>query len=120
VCTRRRETRPPGPNPSAHARPLSGDWYDWLERRDPSRPFFGFLYYNAAVNYEPPDDYPPVVPVPADAPAQVVKRARYLTALRFIDDLLRGVLEDLAGRGLMEDTVVIVTSDHGMQFRDSA
>ena len=113
------ETTSPNPKSSGRDRTLTSEWYDWLERRDPSRPFFGFLYYNAAVTYEPPDDYPSVVPVPADAPAQVVKRARYLTALRFIDDLLRGVLNDLARRGLVEHTVVIVTSDHGMEFGEN-
>ena len=119
VSNLRLETNLPDANSGGRDRALTREWYDWLERRDPSRPFFGFLYYNAAVNYEPPDDYPSVVPVAADAPAQVVKRARYLTALRFIDDLLRRVLDDLAQRKLVENTVVIVTSDHGMEFGES-
>ena len=38
---------------------LTEEWYGWLGQRDPSRPFFGFLYYDAAVAFEPPDDYPP-------------------------------------------------------------
>ena len=69
--------------------------------------------------FEPPDDYPSVVPVPPGAPAQVVKRARYLTGIRFIDELLRGVLDDLERRKLLDRTVIVVTSDHGMEFDEN-
>src|SRR6266498_170845 len=119
IANLRLETRSPSPRSSGRDRTLTEEWYDWLGKRDPARPFFGFLYYNAAVAFEPPDDYPSVVPVPPGAPAQVVKRARYLTGLHFIDALLRGVLADLERRRLADRTVVIVTSDHGMEFGEN-
>jgi membrane-anchored protein YejM (alkaline phosphatase superfamily) len=115
----RLETSSPRPGSSGRDRTLTGEWYDWLGKRDPARPFFGFLYYNAAVAIEPPDDYPSVVPVPPGAPAQVVKRARYLTAVHFVDALFRGVLEDLERRKLLESTVIVVTSDHGVEFDEN-
>ena len=87
----RLETVSPFPKSGGRDRTLTAEWYDWLGRRDPARPFFGFLYYNAAVAMEPPDDYPSVEPVPPGAPAQVVKRARYLTAVHFVYELLLGV-----------------------------
>ena len=115
----RLETSSPRPGSSGRDRTLTGEWYDWLGKRDPARPFFGFLYYNAAVAIEPPDDYPSVVPVSPGAPAQVVKRARYLTAVHFVDALFRGVLEDLERRKLLESTVIVVTSDHGVEFDEN-
>ena len=115
----RLETISPYPKSSGRDRTLTEEWYDWLGKRDPSRPFFGFLYYNAAVAFEPPDDYPSVVPVPPGAPPRVVKRARYLTGIRFIDELLRGVLDDLERRKLLDSTVIVVTSDHGMEFDEN-
>jgi len=115
----RLETRSPYAKSSGRDRTLTEEWYGWLGQRDPSRPFFGFLYYDAAVAFEPPDDYPPVVPVPPDAPAQAVKRARYFTGLHFIDELLRGVFDDLKRRKLLDSTVVVVTSDHGMEFDEN-
>ncbi len=115
----RLETSSPRPGSSGRDRTLTGEWYDWLGKRDPARPFFGFLYYNAAVAIEPPDDYPSVVPVPPGAPAQVVKRARYLTAVHFVDALVRGVLEDLERRKLLESTVIVITSDHGVEFDEN-
>ena len=119
IANLRLETRSPSPRSSGRDRTLTEEWYDWLGKRDAARPFFGFLYYNAAVAFEPPDDYPSVVPVPPGASAQVVKHARYLTGLHFIDALLHGVLDDLEGRRLADRTVVIVTSDHGMEFDEN-
>ena len=115
----RLETISPYPKSGGRDRTLTMEWYDWLGRRDPTRPFFGFLYYNAAVAMEPPDDYPLLEPAPPGASAQMVKRARYLTAVHFVDELLRGVFEDLERRKLADHTVVIVTSDHGMEFDEN-
>jgi membrane-anchored protein YejM (alkaline phosphatase superfamily) len=98
---------------------LTGEWYAWLDRRDPSRPFFGFLYYNAAVAFEPPRDYPLAAQIPPGASEWVSRHVRYLTAVRFLDSLIGGVLDDLERRKLLEGTVVIVTSDHGMEFDEN-
>jgi len=115
----RRETLSPVPGSAARDRILTDEWYDWLGRRDASRPFFGFLYYDAAANFEPPDDYPPAVPIPPGASEWVRRHSRYMTAVRFLDSLIGRVLDDLARRNLAERTVVIVTSDHGMEFDEN-
>jgi membrane-anchored protein YejM (alkaline phosphatase superfamily) len=98
---------------------LTDEWYGWLDRRDPARPFFGFLYYNAAVAVEPPDDYPPVAPVAPVASTQLRRYGRYLSAVHYVDSLVGQVLDDLERRKLLESTVVLVTSDHGMEFDES-
>ena len=115
----RLETSSPYPGSSGRDRSLTDEWYEWLSGRDPSRPFFGFLYYNAAVAIEPPDDYPPPVPAPPGASKQARLYARYLTAVHYVDSLVGGVLEDLGRRKLLESTVVMVTSDHGMEFDEN-
>ncbi len=117
----RLETSSIHPGSSGRDRTLTDEWYQWLDGRDPARPFFGFLYYNAAVAIEPPDDYPaPVpVPVPPGATKQARLYVRYLTAVHYVDSLVGGVLEDLGRRKLLESTVVIVTSDHGMEFDEN-
>ena len=115
----RRETISPVPSAGARDRILTDEWYEWLGRRDPSRPFFGFLYYSAASDFEPPDDYPPAVPVPPGASDWVRRHSRYMTAVRFLDSLIGRVLADLARRKLDDRTVVIVTSDHGMEFDEN-
>lgn len=107
------------PGSAGRDRALTAEWYEWLQRRDSARPFFGFLYYNAAIKLEPPDGYPPVRADPPRATVQQRRYGRYLTAVHFVDSLVGAVLEDLARQGLIDKTVVIVTSDHGIEFDEA-
>jgi uncharacterized protein len=115
----RLETSSPYPGSSGWDRTLTDEWYEWLDWRDPSRPFFGFLYYDAVVSIDVPANYPPVVPVPPGAPTQVRLSARYLAAVHYVDALIGRVLDDLERRRLLDSTVIIVTSDHGMEFNEN-
>jgi membrane-anchored protein YejM (alkaline phosphatase superfamily) len=115
----RLETVVPQRGSAARDRALTEEWHHWLDRRDPARPFFGFLYYNAVAAFEPPEDAPPSVPIPPGASEWVRRHSRYLTAVRFLDALIGGVLDDLERRKLLGTTVVIVTSDHGMEFDEN-
>jgi membrane-anchored protein YejM (alkaline phosphatase superfamily) len=110
-----------GPNEGSSGtdRILSAEWIEWLDRRDPSRPFFGLLYYDAPVALDVPPDYPLLVSIPHDAPIQTRRRARYLTAVHYVDSLVGRVLADLERRTLADNTVVVVTSDHGMEFDEN-
>jgi len=45
--------------------------------------------------------------------------ARYLNAMEEADDCLRYLFEQLAARGLLENTLVIITGDHGESFGES-
>lgn len=115
----RLETGSPYPGSSGRDRTLTDEWYRWLDARDPSRPFFGFLYYNAVVAIEPPADYPVVFPAPPGASTQQRLHARYLGAVHFVDALVGRVLDDLQRRKLLDDLIVIITSDHGLEFDES-
>lgn len=108
-----------GAGHSGKDRRMTEEWYEWLAHRDPAQPFWGLLYYNAVVAIDPPQDAPLVVPVAPGAPRQERERARYLTAVRYVDSLLGGVFDDLERRKLLDRTVIIVTSDHGLEFDDS-
>ncbi|HKW95353.1 MAG TPA: DUF3413 domain-containing protein [Methylomirabilota bacterium] len=115
----RLETSSPYPESSGWDRSLTDEWLAWIERRDPARPFFGFLYYNAVVAIDPPEHEPLPVPVPPNASAQERLHGRYLSAVHFDDALIGRVLDDLGRRKLLDRTVVVVTSDHGMEFDDN-
>ena len=109
-----------GEGSSGRDRVLTGEWLEWLGRRDPARPFFGFLYYNTAVAVEPPADHHPAIPAPTRASAALRPRnAQYLTAVHYVDSLLGRVLDDLERRRLLDRTIVIVTSDHGIEFDEN-
>jgi hypothetical protein len=51
------------------------------------------------------------------APSAQTKAERYLQAIRFTDDFLGAVLEQLEQRGLAENTIVCVLGDHGEDTR---
>jgi len=115
----RRETSS-GVGSSAKDQVLTDEWLQWLDRRDPSRPFFGFLYYDAAVALAPPANYHPPIPVPPNASAEQRERnLRYATAIHYVDSLVGRVLDDLERRALTDRTVIIVTSDHGIEFDEA-
>jgi uncharacterized protein len=115
----RLETSSPYPGSSGRDRTLTDEWYQWLDKRNPSLPFLGFLYYDSVVAIEVPDGYPPVAPAPAGASTQERLHARYLTAVHFVDSLIGQVIDDLKRRKLLDSTLVIITSDHGMEFDES-
>ena len=99
-------------------RTLTREWYDWLERRDPERPFFGFLFYDSIMGRMFPPDHPQQ-PAPADGHPRADEFAGYLTAVNFVDGLIGAVLDDLRARGLLERTVVLISADHGEEFGES-
>jgi len=104
---------------SGRDRTLTEEWFRWLDDREPGRPFFGFLYYNAVVAIEPPDDYPAVFQPPPRPTRQQRNYARYQNAVHFVDGLVGRVLDDLRKRRLLDDLLVIITSDHGMEFDEN-
>ena len=44
---------------------------------------------------------------------------RYRNAVFYTDQLLGGLLDNLNDLGLADNTVVVITSDHGQEFNDS-
>jgi len=97
---------------------LTREWFDWLGARDPDRPFFGFLFYDATMgrNYPP---YQPLQVEPESDEPQAVEFAKYQSAVNFVDDLVGTVLDDLLARDLLDRTVVLISADHGEEFGES-
>lgn len=97
---------------------IASGWIHWLGQRDPSRPFFGFLFFESAPGgckegYEQPS------PAPPGASKMARRRACYDTAIHYADAQVGAVLDDLAARGLADSTIVIITSDHGQEFDEN-
>ncbi|ROQ18346.1 hypothetical protein EDC38_2569 [Marinimicrobium koreense] len=109
---------------------ITQDWLDFLDRRsshDNSSPFFGFLFYDAPHSYQVPPDYPRIEPYWESVNQLALDDEFdpepyfnvYKTTVRFVDDQIHRVLADLSKRQLMEDTLVVITSDHGQEFNDN-
>jgi len=80
---------------------------DWVDR-DRQRPFFAFLnYFDVHDPYGGPRNYPdPPWPQQTDADA-------YDNGTKYVDDYIGRLMEELGRRGLANNTIVIITSDHG-------
>jgi arylsulfatase A-like enzyme len=90
-----------------HADVVNEDVLRWIDR-DPHRPFFAFLnYFDVHDPYGGPRSYPqPAWP-------QVSDIDHYDDGVKYSDDCLGRLMTALEQRGLMNDTLIIVTSDHG-------
>lgn len=109
-------------------REVNALFLDWLDAT-PGRPFFAFLnYFDAHHGYLPaaPFDtsfsspaYPPP-PVPRHGGTDPKENPRpmreYDQAIATIDHEIGQLLAALRARGELEQTVVIVTADHGEEF----
>jgi arylsulfatase A-like enzyme len=74
-----------------------------------------FIFYEMATAHHPYNGCQAHVDDPIED-----ERASYRRALGFIDDRIREIHDGLAERGLLEDTLIIVASDHGEGFGQHA
>lgn len=104
----------------------------WLDRQAPDRPYFALLnYFDAHDPYLPPAPFDTLFGADptrdaADeygwygitlTPAQArLEQASYDAAIRYLDHSTRSLLETLDRRGALDNTLVIITADHGEQF----
>ena len=108
-------------------------FFDWLDddgRRIPTRPFFAFInFYDAHGPYQPPAPYdtmfsgrePPTRDSETrDFTADEVSGllAAYDGSLAYLDHQLGELFAGLERRGLLDNTIIIVTGDHGEEFNE--
>jgi arylsulfatase A-like enzyme len=112
--------------------------FGWFDKLDRERPFFAYLHYLDA--HWPYDNRPPgdsdlelgavhLDPEPPNNGKQALTwvrafdegslrplRARYDREVAFVDIRIESVREELESRGYAEDTIIVITSDHGEGF----
>ena len=117
-----------GANAAERDTNITAEWQDWLGKRDVQHPFFGFLFYDAPHSYSTPNNYSnPFQPDWKEVNQMALGPDfdktpylnRYRNAVHFVDEQLKKVFDDLQEKGLMDDTVVIITADHGEEFNDN-
>lgn len=108
-------TEPLSDPPHVRDRKITDEWLDWIDSHDTSKPFFGFLFYDAPTAKDAPADYPGRFETGPGGE----ELARYRSAIHYDDSLIMEVLDDLQVRGLLDSTIIVVSSDHGEQFSGS-
>jgi arylsulfatase A-like enzyme len=116
---------------------VNREFLRWLDRT-PGRPYFAFLnYFDAHEPYQPPERYLTRFADgrPRDerlwhsvrqagrfdlyqAPPtdHTANQAAYEAAIAWLDERVAGLLDDLERRGDLDNTLVVITSDHGEEF----
>ena len=119
VANLRIETKPVDAPAWERDRIMTDEWFSWLDQRVPDQPFFGFLFYDAVNDKTYPPEYSGRVSINSKDPLPG-EFADYKTSVMFVDELIGKVLDDLERRGLADNTVVMISSDHGEEFNENA
>jgi arylsulfatase A-like enzyme len=121
------------------AEEVNHEFLDWLgARRDDKRPFFAFLnYFDAHAPYTPPPPWDSLFTVrkdptraqrywdrmeqvfgPGPLPRQFLEETydAYDGGIAYLDHEIDSLLTVLDERGILRNTVVVITSDHGEHF----
>jgi arylsulfatase A-like enzyme len=123
------------PSPRKDAGSINREFLAWLSRRrEPGRPFFAFLnYLDAHTPYLPPDanalrfglkpgseaditllqQWASSDKLVLSQRARTLARDSYDNCLVYLDGRLGELFAEIERRGVLEDTLVIITSDHG-------
>ena len=118
----------PGEHPWDRDIRITDDWLAFTDKElDPQQPFFGFLFYDTPHNHQVPDDYPVKfqpywesvnkLELNEDFDPELIKN-NYKSTLHFVDNQVDRVLDDLRDRNLLENTIVMITGDHGQEFNE--
>lgn len=97
-------------NHRKHADEVNAELLSWLDRTD-DRPFFAFLnYFDAHGGYWSP---PGTV---ARFTAEDRGMRGYDAAISYLDGEVTALIDTLRARGVLDNTLIVVTSDHGELF----
>lgn len=120
----------PGATPNDRDERITKDWLEFTQNRQKSenkKPFFGFLFYDSVHAYQAPVDFPKFEPYQSNTNYISLNNKydvtpyfnKYRTSVKYTDTLIGKVLDDLKQKNLLEDTIVLITSDHGEEFNDN-
>ena len=120
--------RSEGDMPSDRDRDMMGDWKAWYQSSNPSQPAFSFLFFDAPHGYDFPQDFEPKFePMLEELNYLLLNEDtdpvplfnRYKTSIKFVDSLVKEVVEALEARGSLDDTIMVITGDHGEELNDN-
>ncbi len=112
---------------------LVDHFLDWLSHQEKGRPFFAFLnLFDAHYVYRPPPGYEERFGPLGDHLMQLFRRGlrwsawsapeqqgfvdAYDACVAYVDDQVGRLVEELRARALLDNTLVVITADHGEHF----
>ncbi|MFN8790328.1 MAG: DUF3413 domain-containing protein [Bdellovibrionales bacterium] len=106
---------------------ITDEFLGFVESKSPKRPFMGFLFYDSAHEFSNAPDHTPFKPFLTHINYFALNNStdptlflnRYRNSVHYIDSLIGRVLASLAKKKLLENTIVVFSSDHGKEFNDN-
>lgn len=105
------------------------DFEKWVESLPKDKPFFSFIFLDSVHAYAFPREkkYEHFTPYWKSVNHMLLDNDfdpteylnRYKNSVRFSDELVQKVIDFLESRGLMQDTILVISSDHGDEFNDN-
>ena len=117
-----------GESPSELDKNLTKDWLKWFDTRDKSKPYFSFIFYDSPHGYDFPKDYSHRYEPMFDEvnylklnnntdPSLMMNR--YKTSVHYVDSQVKIVLDKLKQSGDLDNTIIVITGDHGQEVNDN-
>lgn len=110
-------------------RDLTSDFVSFLASRSGATPFFALLFYDSAhkLAVPPGNSELPFRPSAAEVNYLGLDAAtdprplhnRYRNSLHYVDSLIGEVLAEVEARGLLKNSIIVITGDHGQEFNDN-
>lgn len=103
------------------------DFETFLDKHDPKTPFFGFVFLDAPHGSDSPKEDQIFKPAGEAMNYLLLTKNtdptpymnRYKNSLHFTDKMIDRLLTDLQKRGLLKNTWVVLTGDHGQEINDT-
>jgi hypothetical protein len=106
---------------------LKDQFINFLDKRDKAKPFFSFLFFDAPHGpYSYPQEFDKFKPSRSEInfvtmnknQAAAIKNT-YKNGIYFDDNLIGKIIEKLEISGIMDNTIIFITGDHGEEFYES-
>jgi membrane-anchored protein YejM (alkaline phosphatase superfamily) len=115
-------------SPNERDSEITNEWLNNYKEKKQSKPFFDFLFFDAAHGFDYPNDYPLQFKPSLksidytsidDSYEPTAFYNAYKNSLHFIDAEIGKIINKLEEEQLLDDTLIVITGDHGQEFNDN-
>jgi uncharacterized protein len=119
-------TRTGGGSACQNDRIVTDKLVNFITKNPAGAPFFGFLFYDAPHCEDHPANHTPFQPNLKEVDYLALNNDydpvpflnKYKNSIHYVDSMVQDVLDALAKAKQLDNTIVVVTGDHGQEFND--
>ena len=118
--------------PYVRAEAINKKAISWLRTKKPEKFFVWLHYMDTHIPYKPPKSFrPSISSVKMSLLNRKILNREYISdselsqaielydgSIRYVDYSIKCLLEELNEMGILENTIVVITADHGEEFKD--